>query len=120
MFRTLVCAVVALLLFVGAGMAAKGEKGKKGGKGAHGKFVSYKDGKLTLSTKDGEKTFDVKDAEILDASAGGKPVKADAEALSKVEKDKNVRVHLSEDGKVTRVVFGVKGGKGKGKGKKKE
>jgi len=60
-----------------------------------GKFIEYKDGKLTVADKDKERTFDVKDVK---PQIDGKDGKWDD-----LKKDDKVAVTTDKDGKVTKV-----------------
>jgi hypothetical protein len=135
MLRTIVCAVLALLLVVGTATSA-GKKGKgKKFQGVGGKFVSakYNDKdkatSLTITpfarkkkgeeTKVEDKTFIVPDGTpVLTFKGEGKPEKASAgpDTFKDVKAGTIIRVGLDDEKKVTRVSIG--GGKRKG-GKKK-
>jgi hypothetical protein len=117
MLRTLVCALVALVMVCGVALAAEKAQKKAKTKAVAGKFVSFKDGTLTLTVKKENKEFKI------DAGTEVRLFKADAEKAEKlsapdgfkdVKEGTTVRVVTSaEDNKIVRIVINPKTAKKK-------
>ncbi len=109
MLRQLVCGLVALAFVAGIVLAADAT-----GKTVTGKFVSYKDGTLTLSVgkKGEEKNQEYKIADTVKATVYSGDTKKDAVAVSDACKDlkegTRVKVTLDDTKKVTAVEIGTK------------
>jgi hypothetical protein len=107
MIRTLICALLALVMAVGLAEAAKSKTRKKT-KATLGKFVSFKDGILTIHTrKAGDKQFKIADGTSVRVYKDGekKAAKLAAPAAFKdVAPDASISVRVDEAGKVSRVV----------------
>jgi hypothetical protein len=108
MLRKFVSALVALALVVGLTLAAD-----KSGKTVSGKFVSYKDGTLTMDVgkKGEEKAQEFKiadDFKKVTVYAGDvkKEAVAAKDAFKELKEGTNIKVTLDEDKKVTAVQIG--------------
>jgi hypothetical protein len=89
----LVCALVSMVMVVGVAEAKKGS-----GKAVKGKFVSYKQGTLTIATKGGEKQFKVSPGTPVHVWTTGsaKPDKTSApKGLEGVPMGTRIHVHVN-------------------------
>ncbi len=110
MLRQLVCGLVALALFAGLTLAAD-----KTGKTVTGKFVSYKDGTLTINVgkKGEEKPQEFKvgsDFDKITVYSGDtkKEAVAATKAFTDVKEGTRVKLTLDDNKKVTAVEVGAK------------
>jgi hypothetical protein len=111
MLRTCVCAALALVLVAGISLAeeAKAKKGKI----VIGKFVSYKDGTLTINVKKkGEETkmeFKIADETKVVIFAEGEKTELtgkDAQKIGRTKEGTRVAIRLGKDDAVMTVLIG--------------
>lgn len=120
MVRLFVCAALALLIGVGAGIAAEKKAKKKRGKGVVGVVVNCDGKTLKVKSKKEEKEFTIGDDTPVRVGRGKKAEKLTvSSAKEKLVKGARVRIALDEGGKVKSIQILPERKPGKKPGKKK-